>query len=169
MSEQHSVIVELSIVDWCIVKLLQKDFTLRQIFERSQKVISFIAKESNYSDEIIITEQTTDGVFQILIAFNDQINLTSRYIREISFLSYIRSIFSRCLGREYSVELMCGEDLISDLTRLTNKYNFNPNQYNGLLNIGLRIFFEIYWGKAKKENIFFLNGEEIKGVFPKQT
>ena len=169
MSEQHSVIVELSIVDWCIVKLLQKDFNLRQIFERSKKVIKFIAQESNRSNEIIITEQNTDGVFQVVIAFNDQINLTSRYIREISVFSYISSIFSRCLGREYSVELMCDEDLISDLTRLTNKYNFNPNQYNGLLNIGLRIFFEIYWGTARKESIFFLNGEELQGIFPKQT
>lgn len=163
MTESHEIIVRLYSRDYYIIETLQKEgLSLDDIFMRAKKIIRFISEEQKGSEEVVISEETINGVSRTALVFGGQINLNLKYSNKIGLWSLLRSAFK--IGAT-GIQLRYDEAGYSDLDRLTRQYKLNSIRHReeGILNIGLRIYWEMHCG-AKYGSIFKINNVEVKGI-----
>ena len=162
MTKQYEIIIKISPLEYYILNTLaQNGIDFKSSFKRAMIVLGVISKKQSKSNEVVIRETSANGVSRIALVFGDSINLNSKYSRKISRWILLRSFY-----KHYYVFLGLDERAAINLFKLKDRYQTNYPKWTGIqiLNIGLRLYFEMYCG-AKLGSTFDINGEKVLNVY----
>jgi len=162
LTKQYEIIIKISPLEYYILNTLaQNGIDFKSSFKRAMIVLGVISKKQSKSNEVVIRETSANGVSRIALVFGDSINLNSKYSRKISRWILLRSFY-----KHYYVFLGLDERAAINLFKLKDRYQTNYPKWTGIqiLNIGLRLYFEMYCG-AKLGSTFDINGEKVLNVY----
>ena len=166
MTKLHEITVRLSPLDYYIIRTLNKEgISSVDIVTRAKRIIEFISKKQETSEVVEISGETVNGFSRTALVFGGQINLNLKYYIKIGLWPFLCSAYNQIKNRVFDISVVCDEDFFLDLDRLTQQYESNHPKYLrvGIINIGLRIYFEMYCG-VQYESIFKINGVDVTGI-----
>jgi hypothetical protein len=167
LTKQYEIIIKISPLEYYILNTLaQNGIDFKSSFKRAMIVLGVISKKQSKSNEVVIRETSANGVSRIALVFGDSINLNSKYSRGISRWILLRSFYKQVINFHYYVFLVTDERAAINLFKLKDRYQTNYPKWTGIqiLNIGLRLYFEMYCG-AKLGSTFDINGEKVLNVY----
>ncbi len=166
LTKKFNIIVRISFLDYYILNSLAQDgIDFLNSFSRAMRLIRFISEEQLTSNDVVIEETNANVFSRTVLVFGDSINLNLKYSRGISLWVLLHSLYKQVTSFEFELELPSSEEISTNLFKLEQKYKINYPKYEktGILNIGLRLYFEIYCG-SKLGSTFYLNGIHITGI-----
>ena len=166
LTKKFNIIVRISFLDYYILNRLASDgIDFLNSFGRAMRLIRFISEEQLTSNDVVIEETNANVFSRTVLVFGDSINLNLKYSRGISLWVLLHSLYKQVTSFEFELELPSSEEISTNLFELEQKYKINYPKYEktGILNIGLRLYFEIYCG-SKLGSTFYLNGTKLRHI-----
>jgi hypothetical protein len=167
LTKQYEIIIKISPLEYYILNTLASDgINSVTAFNRAMRVLRVISKEQSKSNEVVIRETSANGVSRIALVFGDSINLNLKYGRGISLWILLHSLYKQVINFHYYSLIVTDERYAINFFKLKDRYQTNYPKWTGIqiLNIGLRLYFEMYCG-AKLESTFDINGEKVLNVY----